>query len=119
MISLPVYNVLHVLGALLLMTGLGGLAVLAMSGGSGGDRGRKLCAIAHGVGLLLVLVAGFGQLARLGMSVTDWVWVKIALWLVLGAAGFLMRRSEKLAAWMLLLAPILGGLATWLGVFKP
>lgn len=119
MISLQVYNVAHVLGAFLLMTGLGGLAVHALAGDSGSDRARKISAMAHGIGLLLILVAGFGQLARLGAGFEGWVWAKIVLWLLLGGAGFMMRRSPKLASLMLLLAPLLGGVATWLGVFKP
>lgn len=119
MISLQAYNVAHVLGAFLLMTGLGGMAVLALSGSPANAGARKLCAMAHGIGLLLILVAGFGQLARLGMGIEGWVWAKIGLWLVLGAVGFMMRRSEKLASLMLILAPLLGGLAVWLGIFKP
>ena len=119
MISLQVYNVAHALGAFLLMTGLGAMAVLALSSNGSNGGARKLAAMAHGIGLLLILVAGFGQLARLSMSFTGWVWAKIVIWLVLGAAGFLMRRSPKLASLMLLLAPLLGGLAVWLGIFKP
>lgn len=119
MISLQVYNVAHVLGAFLLMTGLGALAVYALAGYGANAGASKLAAMAHGIGLLLILVAGFGQLARLGTGFSGWVWAKIVIWLLLGAAGFLMRRSPRLASLMLLLAPLLGGVAVWLGVFKP
>ena len=30
-----------------------------------------------------------------------------------------MRRSEKLASLLLILVPLLGGVAAWLGTFKP
>lgn len=119
MISIQTYNVAHALGAFLLMTGLGGMAVLVLAGTPVDARARKLCAMAHGIGLLLILVAGFGQLARLGTGIEGWVWAKLALWLLLAAAGFLMRRSEKLASLLLILVPLLGGVAAWLGTFKP
>lgn len=120
MISLLAYNVAHVVGAFLLMTGLGALAVYALAGYGANPGARKLAAMAHGVGLLLILVAGFGQLARLDLSATSgWVLAKVVIWLLLGAAGFLMKRSPKLASLMLLAAPLLGGLAVWLGVYKP
>ena len=55
--SLAAYKVLHLLGAFLVLAALGA----ALAGGS-----RKGSGIAHGIGLLLLLVAGFGALARLG-----------------------------------------------------
>ena len=84
MISLETYKLIHLLGVFLLLSGLGGGAVLVMSS-SANAGARKLCSMAHGIGLLLILVAGFGQLARLDLPGWPlWVWLKIGIWVALG-----------------------------------
>ena len=51
----------------------------------------------HGLGVLVMLVAGFGLLARLNISSfpwPTWVFIKVGLWLVLGVLPFLARRMK-------------------------
>jgi hypothetical protein len=115
-----VYKLLHLLGIMLLFASLGGMAVLGLRGGEDREVGpiRKLLAIAHGVSLLVVFVAGFGLMARLGIMSgwPTWIFVKIALWLVLGAAVVLVRRTPELGRVWLLLLPLVGGGAAWVAI---
>ena len=112
--SLGFYLWLHLAGLGLMLLSLGGMALLA------GERNRMLAA-AHGVGLLLSFVSGFGLLAKLVIPWPwpGWVFVKILLWLVLGAAPAVMRRIQGRTAalfwglWALFL------LTAWLAVHKP
>lgn len=118
------YNVVHILGIALLMTALGGMALHALNGGLKRDnRARALVTGLHGLGLLLVLVGGFGMLARLGFPhgamFPGWLWVKLAVWLALGAAAALPYRRPGLTRPMLVTIPLLAGLAAYMAIYKP
>ncbi len=117
------YKVLHVFSLILTFSVLGGLALHAANGGTRDSNAqRKLTGALHGAGLLLILISGFGALARLG--VTDggfpgWIWAKLALWLVIGGAAVTFKRSPGLSKMMLWLLPVLGGVGAWLAIYKP
>ena len=85
--SYETYKVLHLLGIMLLFACLGGLAILTLRGGEDRDVAplRKLLTIGHGVSLLVVFVAGFGLMARIGIMKgwPTWIYAKLALWLML------------------------------------
>ena len=124
MFSHQFYNVVHIVGIVLVMSALGGLALHVFNGGTRANNGgHRLMASLHGAGLLLVLVGGFGMLARLGFlhgaSFPVWLWAKLAIWLALGAALMLPYRRPALAKPVLLLLPILGGLAAYMAIYKP
>ena len=109
--TIQFYTWLHLAGIGLVLLATGGLA-------QGRDAGRKLLTIAHGVGLLLILVGGFGLLARYAIHWPwpSWVFVKIVIWLAFGASLGLLKRLPHLqtpiwwAAWVLFL------IAAYLGV---
>jgi hypothetical protein len=119
---LAAYKVLHLLSAFLLFAALGGLTLAALDKSGNAARSRKLASASHGIALVLLLVTGFGALARLAISNPalwpGWVWAKVVLWLVLGAA-LMVRRFPGTAALLWWLWPILGGVAAWLAIFKP
>jgi hypothetical protein len=46
-----------------------------------------------------------------------WVWIKILIWVLLGASPVLLRRPEKPISWMFFLIPALGLVAVWAAVF--
>jgi hypothetical protein len=124
MFPYQLYNVVHILGIALLMTALGGMALHSVNGGLRRDnRARGLVAALHGLGALLVLVGGFGMLARLGFRhgamFPGWLLVKLAIWVVLGVAVALPYRSPRLARPMLLVVPLLAGLAAYMAIYKP
>lgn len=116
--SYEFYRVLHIAGIVLLFTSLGALAAI---GGRTGDRVRRIAAIIHGVAVAVILTAGFGLLARLGMfgGFPPWIWIKLGIWLTLALAVLPLRRKPQLASWLLLAFPLLGGIAAWLAVYKP
>lgn len=120
--SLLFYKVLHLLGLFLLFGSLGGVALVAVQGGTKASlQGRRLVYATHGIGLLLVLVSGFGMLARLGITsgLPGWVHAKLLIWVLVAASITLPLRFRGAAipAWFLL--PLLGATAGWLALFKP
>ena len=113
--SYEFYKVLHVIGALMVFMALGSQFFAA----AGSNVARKMAVIHHGVGLLIMLVAGFGLIAKLQVGFPGWVLVKIVLWLVLGA---MLTVSRKMASnaylwWFSTLA--VGLIAAILAVYKP
>ena len=121
MISYSLYKVVHLLGILLVFTALGGVVAHAASGGSKDSNSfRRQLALAHGIGILLIFITGFGLLASTGASMASgWVLGKILIWLFLGAATVLPYRSQSLDRALLLLLPLVGGIAAYLAIFKP
>ena len=86
--SVEFYRMLHIFGLFLLFTSLGAAAIHAMNGGTKeSNQARKWVSITHGVALFLVLLAGFGLLAKspqYEMSPSGWpgfIYFKIGLWL--------------------------------------
>jgi hypothetical protein len=121
--SLLAYKILHIIGAFLLLAALGALTLRQADGGRPGGPPSKLASISHGIALLLILVSGFGMLARLGIMhdwrFPAWIWLKLIIWLLMGAALVAIRRLPRYAALLWWLFPLLGGLAAYLALFKP
>ena len=124
MFPYELYKVVHIVGIALLLSALGAVALHALNGGlRRDDRARGLVAALHGVGAVLVLVGGFGMLARLGFRhgamFPGWLLVKLAIWLLLGAAIALPYRRPTLARPMLVVVPLLAGVAAYMAIYKP
>ena len=121
--SLAAYKLLHLLGIFLLFTALGGLTLVSAGRTGGNATTRKLGGATHGIALLLLIITGFGALARLGISNPalwpGWMWGKLVLWLVLGAAVVAIRRAPQAAALLWWVWPVLGLVAGWLAIYKP
>ncbi len=115
--SVQVYNVLHILGVLLAFTALGGATLRALAGED--TPGRKLAGITHGVALLLILISGFGMLAKLKLGFALWVWLKLAVWLLIGVSIAFIRRLPAHATVFWFALPILGAVAAYLAIYKP
>ncbi len=122
--SYEVYKVLHILGILTLLCALGGTAILSLLGATKDQPGaRKLLMAMHGIALVLILVAGFGLMARKGIGHgggwPGWLYGKLAIWLVFGASiAFVRRAGDKATMWLVIL-PLLGGVAAWLAINQP
>ena len=95
--DLETYKLLHVLGLALVIQGIG--AAVALAGAEAGVPWRRASIIGHGIGLGLLLVAGFGMLAKLGYmaAMPGWVWVKLVVWLTLGALPFVLKKNPGAA----------------------
>lgn len=112
---------MHIIGVILLFMALGGTIFHVLNGGTKEDNvWHKPLVITHGVAMLLILVAGFGLLARLNISMTQgWVLSKVVIWLLLGAAIMLPYRVPGWARPLALIVPLLGILAVWLVIYRP
>jgi hypothetical protein len=114
------YKLMHFFGIFMMLGALGGNVVHYGNGGDKEAHGmRRLVAMAHGIGLLLVLVGGFGMTAKLGLGFPGWVGVKLLLWLVLGAALALPMRMANTAKVQLFVFPAIALLAAYLAIYKP
>ncbi len=122
--SLQLYKVLHIAGVLLAFAALGGAILRAVADTRDGAPGRKLALTTHGVALLLILISGFGMLAKLALGpqqwgLPPWVWLKLLIWLVIGAAIALIRRLPARATVFWYVLPVLGTVAACLAIYKP
>jgi hypothetical protein len=113
MISYSVYKLIHILGICGVVMGLGAAFAasrvsVSLSGEQKPALTRKIIALTHGIGLFLVLLGGFGMLARLQIHwpLPWWVLVKFAVWLGLGAWLTVSYKtaSKGNAAWLVSLA---------------
>jgi hypothetical protein len=118
--SYELYKLIHFAGIFLTFLSLGGLTLRALSGGGDAPLARKVALASHGSGLLLVLVGGFGMLARLGAQggFGTWVWIKLSVWVVLGAAVVVPKKLPRAAIWLWAVLPLLGLLAAWAAAAK-
>ncbi len=116
--SLLFYKVLHVLALAYLFAALGATAWHAAHGGRREAAGKG-ATLAHGLAMVVLLVSGFGMIAKLGVGFPGWVWAKLALWLLLGAAAALPYRKPSWAGALFWLLPLLAGAAAYLALYKP
>ena len=118
------YEIVHLIGIAALFMAIGGVAVHAANGGNTiTSTTRRIVGMAHGLGALLILVGGFGMLARLGVKHGEgfpgWLWAKVFIWIVLTAVVILPYRKPALARPMLLVLPLLAGVAVYMALYKP
>lgn len=117
-----VYRVMHFFGIMLLFLSLGGASLHSLNGGTRDtNSSRRWMFISHGIAMLLILVAGFGLLAKykIPLGESPWVWGKLALWFILGGLIVLVQRVPAVARAMWVVLPALGAVAAYLAVVKP
>lgn len=119
--SLMTYKILHILGMILLFFGLGAILISQASGANLKSKAKVIAYAFHGVGLLILLVSGFGQLARLGITsgIPQWAYVKLVVW---GALGIGISLAKRKSQWTFLLSLAfagLGVLAASMALLKP
>jgi hypothetical protein len=122
MIPYEVYKVLHIVGVLLTFAVLGGLALTVANGASKSTSSvRRLIAATHGVGTFIILLGGFGALARLGITagLPLWIWIKVACWAIIAALVVVPYRRPELARPIFWFLPIVGTVAVWAAIHKP
>lgn len=121
MLSLVFYKNLHLLGAFMLFIALGGLILHQINATAHENVWRKPVAITHGVGLVLVLVGGFGMLARLDIfwPMPGWAIAKLVIWVIFGALIAVVGRAPSLAKPLWWVTIILGAVAAYLGLNRP
>jgi len=117
------YRLIHFLGIFTLLIALASTAMHVLRGGARSDNPyRRVTGIAHGGAAFLILLGGFGMLARLGVAhggLPTWVYLKLIIWAILAAALLLVYRSVRLAGAALIAMPILALLAAAVALYKP
>jgi hypothetical protein len=117
------YKLIHFLGIFSLLIAIAFSAAHVLRGGTRADNpNRRLLGIVHGVASFLILLGGFGMLARLGIvqgGLPGWVWGKLVIWVLAGASLGLVYRSAGLAKAMLVGVPLLALLAAYFALYKP
>lgn len=121
MIPYTVYKMIHIFGILLLFTALGGVTMHVLNGGDKEFSNRKFVGITHGIGLFLILLGGFGMLARLGIlwPWPGWVIAKFAIWLAYGGLLTAVYKKPSLAKVFWFGFPLLGLLVSYIVLYKP
>lgn len=113
------YKILHLLGIFMLFISIGGVIIRGKLNDTSAAT-RKYIGIMNGVGLLVILVAGFGIMARLGISLTDgWVLSKLAIWLIFGGLLAVANRKPQLIGVLTITTLVLGVMAAYLAILKP
>ena len=105
------YKIIHLTGLAALTIGLGGMI-------AGGEK-RKIFSILQGLALLVMLVSGFGLLAKLKLGFPHFAMVKAVLWLVIGVMPVILRRLRVPIVLGIGISLVLVGIMAWLGVDKP
>lgn len=117
------YRLIHLLGIFALLMTLGAAAMHGLKGGTRADNPwRRQLGGAHGMALFLILLGGFGMLARLGIAqggLPGWIYIKLGLWLVMGAAMTAAYKGRRAALTVLLGTPLVALLAAMTAWFKP
>jgi hypothetical protein len=105
------YKIIHLVGIAALAIGVGGMMA------AGGDR--KIFSILQGVALLVMLVSGFGLLAKLHLGFPHFAMVNTVLWVVIGFLPIIFRRLHVSIVSGIAIFLTLVGIMAWLGVVKP
>ncbi|MDP0492447.1 MAG: hypothetical protein Q7Q71_15480 [Verrucomicrobiota bacterium JB023] len=105
-----IYKIFH-LASVVILFGALGAAVYTPS-----NKTNKLAGILHGIALVLLLISGFGLLAKIwGNEFQWWVIAKLVIWFLLGGSYGLAKKrliSENAAFGFIL---FLGVLAAFFG----
>jgi hypothetical protein len=118
-----VYKLIHFLGISTLLITLAISCVHVLKGGTRRDMAhRRPLAVAHGVAAFLILLGGFGMLARLGIvqgGLPGWIYAKLGIWLFLGFSLTLGYAGVRPARVLLVAAPLVTVLAAAIALYKP
>lgn len=123
MFSYQLYNLLHVLGIMLVFMALGALAFHGANGGTkDSNKVRGLVMATHGVGILLIIVAGFGMLARtrsMAAGLPGWLHPKLLIWALLAAAPAILNRKPEWGKLLWFVIPLLAATSAYFGINHP
>ena len=115
------YKVLHLTGIFLLISGLIGAFVTTWSGQALTGKIKTFSFAMHGMGLLFILVSGFGLLARLGLTqgLPVWAYIKLGIWGLFALAISLLKRKGQLGWPLYSLLIIVYLVAVYSAIYKP
>lgn len=112
------YQILHLTGVFMVFLAYGGLIIRSALGSD--HKGiRRMGAITSGIGLVLMLVGGFGLVAVMDLGFPIWVIVKSVIWVLLGGMIVAINRLPRLAQDLWWSTLVLGVIALLMVVLKP
>ena len=119
--SFEFYKLIHMIGLFLLVSGLIGILTITWNGQALVGKVKTFSFMTHGLGLLFLLLGGFGMLAKMGImsAMPAWVYGKIIIWLFFGASVTLLKRKGHIGWPMYAVLFLVFVAAAYLGVFKP
>lgn len=119
----PVYKLIHFFGIFVLLSTSAVTCMHMIRGGLRSDNPlRRTTGITHGVAAFLILLGGFGMLARLGIvsgGLPLWIYLKLTIWVSLGFALTVAYRSRTMARLVLIVVPLFATAAAAIAYFKP
>jgi hypothetical protein len=110
--SITTYHVLH-LSSIFVLLGYTFYAFAAPA------ETRKRVMMITGIATLLVLVSGFGMLAKMHLPFAGWVVVKLVCWLGLSATAGIAYRRRAQADLFMMIAFVLAITAAAMAFVKP
>ncbi len=116
--SVQFYYVMHLAGIVLVFLAYGLLVGRAMARSEDATI-RTLGAIASGVGLIFILVSGFGLLGKLQYGWPLWSFIKMFIWLGLGGMIAVINRMPHLGRIWFWVIVLLGFIAVLTAYMKP
>lgn len=124
MMSYAAYKVVHFLGIFTMVIALAAAAMHALRGGTRADNPyRRVLGAAHGIAALLIVVGGFGMLARMGAlaagGLPAWVYLKLLIWFALALAMTVPYLGRVYARALLIALPLLTVAAGATALYKP
>ena len=105
------YKTLHIFSLLLVFLAIGQMITSK-------DKSYKLPYMMHGIGVLLVLVAGFGMLAKLKIGFTTWTYMKLGTWLAVAASPGFVKRAPFRKPLMSLIILAIGLFGVYTAIYK-
>jgi hypothetical protein len=113
-----IYKVFHYLGMMLLFFGFGGIFTAKFSGFELNAKAKMMALTSHGLGLVLLIFAGFGMLAQLGIAggIPYWIFIKLTIWMFFGVAIAIVKRKANWFVWTLLF--LVGAMAPYVVLFR-
>lgn len=115
------YKLLHIAGILITFAGLFSLLALAWAKNDLQNKVKTFAFASHGTGLLLILLSGFGMLAKLGLAreIPMWAYGKIVVWILVASMISIAKRKGYIGWPIAVLFWGLGFTAAYLAVMKP
>lgn len=119
--SAEYYKILHIIGIGLLFCGLIGVLFAFATRGTLQKGDRVFLFAMHGIGLLFIVVSGFGMLARMGLTaeLPSWAYAKLIIWILLALGISAAKRLYKHAKLVTLAFVLLLATAATIAILKP
>jgi hypothetical protein len=117
------YKLIHFLGLFTALVVMAARAGWLMKGDTTtASTRRRATGVAHGIAVFLILLGGFGMLARLGIAqqgLPGWIYLKLAIWVTFAGLIALVGRGTTAARVALVALPLLALAGGAVALYKP